>query len=242
MKNPDKFYDQVLSQDIQQTKVRKNKEQVKAFEEKRANERKSGVSPSKQRKIPLEMTQKITKRKCARVLDVVKVKMGEMMISRLGIDMNPEVQAAMRSTAVQRHIQEGIDNKDIKLVDDNRKTMFVDEMHNIGQKGDRADSSPLRQGQNDIDHDQLEGANLQMTEERAEQIQGLVQDEVRKRQLDDIERMIQTQVDEMWAQYDKDKSGALQKNEARTFVEYMMKDMGCEFEESQFEECFKELD
>lgn len=56
MKNPDKFYDRVLSQDIQQTKVRKNKEQVKAHEEKRANERKSGVSPSKQRKIPLEMT------------------------------------------------------------------------------------------------------------------------------------------------------------------------------------------
>jgi len=55
------------------------------------------------------MSQKVTKRKCARVLDVVKVKMGEMMINRMGIDMNPEVQAAMRSTAVQRHIQEGID-------------------------------------------------------------------------------------------------------------------------------------
>lgn len=173
MKNPDKFYDQVLSQDIQQTKVRKNKEQVKAFEEKRAQERKSGVSPSKQRKIPLEMTQKITKRKCARVLDVVKVKMGEMMISRLGIDMNPEVEAVMRSTVVQRHIQEGIESKDIKLVDDQRKTMFADEMHKIGQKGDRADASPERNDQY-IDHDQLEGAQLHMTEERAEQIQGVV--------------------------------------------------------------------
>jgi len=46
----------------------------------------------------------------------------------------------------------------------------------------------------------------------------------------------------LWAQFDKDNSGTLQKNEARTFVQYMMKDMGCEFEESQFEECFKELD
>lgn len=69
-----------------------------------------------------------------------------MMMSQLGIDMHlePEVQAAMRSTAVQRHIQEGIDQKDIKLVDQNRQTMFADEMHNIGQKGERADSSPIR--------------------------------------------------------------------------------------------------
>ena len=92
LKNPNKFYDKVLSQDIQQTKVRKNKEQVKALEEIRAQERKSGVSPSKQRKIPLEMTSKITKRKCARVLDVVKTKMGVMLAGRLGIDMNPEVE------------------------------------------------------------------------------------------------------------------------------------------------------
>eukprot|EP00352_Strombidinopsis_acuminata_P001769 CAMPEP_0176402854 /NCGR_PEP_ID=MMETSP0126-20121128/49618_1 /TAXON_ID=141414 ORGANISM="Strombidinopsis acuminatum, Strain SPMC142" /NCGR_SAMPLE_ID=MMETSP0126 /ASSEMBLY_ACC=CAM_ASM_000229 /LENGTH=57 /DNA_ID=CAMNT_0017780735 /DNA_START=1762 /DNA_END=1935 /DNA_ORIENTATION=+ len=57
-----------------------------------------------------------------------------------------------------------------------------------------------------------------MTEERAEQIQGLVQDQVRKQQLDDIEKLIQAQVDELWVQFDADKSGALQKNEARVFV------------------------
>lgn len=50
------------------------------------------------------MTSKVTKRKCARVLDVVKTKMGAMLVGRMGIDMNPEVEAAMRTSAVQRQI------------------------------------------------------------------------------------------------------------------------------------------
>jgi len=47
--------------------------------------------------------------------------------------------------------------------------MFADEMHKIGQKGDRADNSPARNDQY-IDENHLEGADLHMTEERAEQI------------------------------------------------------------------------
>jgi len=46
----------------------------------------------------------------------------------------------------------------------------------------------------------------------------------------------------LWVQFDTDNSGTLQKNEARVFVQHMMKDMGCDFDENQFEECFKEID
>lgn len=126
-------------------------------------------------------------------------------------------------------------------MDQNRKTMFADEMTKIGHKGENADGSPNRNTEH-IDPDQLEGADLHMTEERADQIQELVQEEVRKRQLDDIDRLIQSQVDELWVQFDTDNSGTLQKNEARVFVQHMMKDMGCDFDENQFEECFKEID
>lgn len=78
------------------------------------------------------------------------------MVSRMGIDMNPEVEAVMRSTIVQKHIQDGIESKDIKLVDKRRQTMFRDEMHKIGKKGENADadSSPERNGQQ-FDHKQL---------------------------------------------------------------------------------------
>lgn len=79
-------------------------------------------------------------------------------------------------------MQEHIDANDIKLVDDQRKTLFRDEMQKIGQKGDRADASPERDGQH-IDAHELEGAQLYMSEEAAQAMQASVQDEVRKRQL-----------------------------------------------------------
>lgn len=181
MKNPEKFYDQVLSQDIQQTKVRKNKEQSKAFEQQRADERKSGISPSRVRKIPLEMTSKVTKRKCARVMDVVKAKFGMMMVNRMGMQMNPEMEAAMRKTAVQKHIQDGIESKDIKLVGNNRQTLFSNEMSQIGRKGDRADESPDRQDGLHIDTNELENAQLYVSEEQIQKIQQEVENQMNQK-------------------------------------------------------------
>ena len=60
----------------------------------------------------------------------------------------------------------------------------------------------------------------------------------------DIDAVIRKCVDDIWAEYDKDNSGMLDKEETKLFVKKTlseMKDSG-EFSEADFEACFKELD
>lgn len=115
----------MLNADINQTKVRKNKEQSQAWEQKKVEARKSGASPGKQKKIPLEMSQKVTKRKNARVMEVVKVKMGLVFVERLGIHAGSKSQVltAMETSPVRQIIDEKMESKEVKIVDHNRKTM-----------------------------------------------------------------------------------------------------------------------
>ena len=62
--------------------------------------------------------------------------------------------------------------------------------------------------------------------------------------MSDIEDVINKIVDEIWANYDKDNSGYLDKQEAKPFVKQTLVDMGenGEFTEDEFEGCFKEFD
>lgn len=54
--------------------------------------------------------------------------------------------------------------------------------------------------------------------------------------------MINAEVDRVWAEYDKDNNGYLQKDEAIVFIKAMMGNVGCEYNQDEFDECFKEMD
>lgn len=111
-------------------------------------------------------------------MDVVKAKFGMMMVNRMGMQMNPEMEAAMRKTEVQKHIQDGIESKDIKLVDNKRQTIFRDEMIQIGKKGDLADESPNGL---QIDTNELENAELYVSEEQIQKIQQEVENQMNQK-------------------------------------------------------------
>ena len=59
-----------------------------------------------------------------------------------------------------------------------------------------------------------------------------------------IDAVIAKCVDDIWAEYDNDNSGALDKEETKKFVKKTLADMsgGEEFSDEDFEACFKEFD
>ena len=61
-----------------------------------------------------------------------------------------------------------------------------------------------------------------------------------------IDAVIKKCVDDIWAEYDVDGSGALDKDETKKFVKKTLCDMegsdGGEFSEDDFDACFKEFD
>ena len=60
----------------------------------------------------------------------------------------------------------------------------------------------------------------------------------------DIDAVIRKCVDDIWAEYDKDGSGSLDKEETKKFVKNTLSEMSDdgEFSEDDFEACFKEFD
>ena len=60
----------------------------------------------------------------------------------------------------------------------------------------------------------------------------------------DIDSVIDGVVEDIWKNYDKDLSGALDKVETKAFVIDTMKQMGesGDISEADFEKCFKEFD
>lgn len=61
---------------------------------------------------------------------------------------------------------------------------------------------------------------------------------------DDVDDVIRKCVDDIWKEYNTDKSGCLSKEQTRKFVMDTLSDMldGNEFTEADFEACFKEFD
>ena len=59
-----------------------------------------------------------------------------------------------------------------------------------------------------------------------------------------IDAVIKKCVDDIWAIYDKDGSGALDKEETKRFVQNTLSEMNDsgEFSEADFDACFKEFD
>ena len=59
----------------------------------------------------------------------------------------------------------------------------------------------------------------------------------------DIDSVIRKCVDDIWAEYDKDNSGALDKDETKEFVKNTLSEMGINGEfETDFDACFAEFD
>ncbi len=60
----------------------------------------------------------------------------------------------------------------------------------------------------------------------------------------DIDAVIRKCVDDIWAEYDKDNSGCLDKEETKAFVKNTLSEMSddSEFSEADFEACFAEFD
>ena len=60
----------------------------------------------------------------------------------------------------------------------------------------------------------------------------------------DIDAVIRKCVDDIWAEYDKDGSGALDKEETKKFVDNTLSEMdgGADVGENDFDVCFREFD
>ena len=60
----------------------------------------------------------------------------------------------------------------------------------------------------------------------------------------EIDQVIAKCVDEIWAKYDVDNSGALDKEETKKFVQDTLSDMqdGAAFSDDDFDKCFQEFD
>ena len=60
----------------------------------------------------------------------------------------------------------------------------------------------------------------------------------------EIDGVIAKCVDEIWAKYDNDDSGALDKDETKRFVQDTLQDMadGAGFSDPDFDQCFTEFD
>lgn len=116
-KNPLKFYDKVMSQDINQYKVRTSK----AFDEKQQKKIEDAVANGKRvpkkKKAPLELYSKVTKRKIGRILFAVQSKLQEMIQGKLLQHMSQdEVAAALQDTAVKQVVQKHVASEGIQLV------------------------------------------------------------------------------------------------------------------------------
>ena len=60
----------------------------------------------------------------------------------------------------------------------------------------------------------------------------------------EIDQVISKCVDEIWGKYDKDNSGALDRDETKLFVQDTLADMadGAGFSDEDFQQCFNEFD
>ena len=155
-KNPLKFYDKVMNQDVLEHKIA-NKTRTEVIE----SPRRTGEMVQVKRKTKgLEMNTRLTKRAVGRILTAIQHKLHSMIVDFTGGEHNPEdvheaLADPLAKAVVQRHIQRG----GMKLVDDSNKTVYKTQMSLIGEKGDRAvNESPG--GDFDDDHVDPEEAHL----------------------------------------------------------------------------------
>lgn len=113
-KNPLKFYDKVMQQDINQFKVRKSKQFDEDQQKKIADAIAEGRRVPKKKKAPLEMTSKVTKRKIGRILIAVQNKLQDMIAAKFVQEMDrDDVAAALNDTKVKKVVQKHVAKENI---------------------------------------------------------------------------------------------------------------------------------
>ena len=118
-RNPLKFYDQVMNQDVLQHKI----EDI----------------GSKQ----VKMTTKVTHRKIGKILQAVQSKLSDLL-QRRNKWPESDILAALQDPVVKNSIQRNVSLKNIELVHSkSQKAVYLSEMKLIGQKGDRAIYEPV---------------------------------------------------------------------------------------------------
>lgn len=110
-----------------------------------------GESPKRYSKkhVPLEMQTKMTKRKAAKIFDIVRVKLGEQLFVKMGNELTPEMREALHKPEVQAMIQQKIGSKDIKFVDSEKQTLYGKQMQRVANDNDSSfnETSPHREGE-----------------------------------------------------------------------------------------------
>jgi len=168
-----KFYDQVMTQDIKQTKVSKDK--VFAGEQQRRKEEDDNYVV---KKAPMVVRQKMCKRKIGRILYAVQSKLAEMLKKKSYDDDDGMIDNALEDPNVREAIYKNMANKKIKLVHkDSNEPIYHRQTSMIGEKGDQAlNESPCDDFEEDIEPHE---AALEVDEKAFEEVDARVQEFIR---------------------------------------------------------------
>ena len=157
-KNPLKFYDKVMNQDVLEHKISK-KTRTEVIE---SPGRHGEMAQVRRKTKGLEMHTRLTKRAVGRILTAIQHKLHSMIVDYTGGEHNPDdVREALADPLAKAVVQRHIQKAGIKMVDNSNKTVYRQQMSLIGEKGDRAaNESPGPNDFDDEDHVDPEEAHL----------------------------------------------------------------------------------
>ena len=142
-KNPVKFIDKVLSQDVLEHKIAKKTRTSVVKQNSSVGE----MPMIKRKSRGMEITSRLTKRAVARIIIAVQNKLHSLLKDLVDAEHDPmDVREALNHPQTKDVVQRLINSQGIKLVEPNSNAVvYRQQMSLIGVKGDRAtDVSPSR--------------------------------------------------------------------------------------------------
>jgi len=133
-KNPLKFYDQVLNQDVTRHAVRENKQMKKDAEEKHKAKEEEKGSPieRKKQKFPVEVASKVTKRPHMKIMDKLRMKIAAKLKEKMGDTMGENIFQALKAKQVEGTVKDMLKQEKIKLLDNETKQpMYRDQIKEV---------------------------------------------------------------------------------------------------------------
>jgi hypothetical protein len=129
-KNPLKFYEQVFTQDITKHTVGKDKDLKKQKDEEHKKKEEEAGSPLKRRKdkIPTTVSSKVTKRPHLKIMMKLQQKIALKLQEKLGAEFGENIMTALKDKSIQEQIQELIKQDKIKIVNEQNKPVYQQEM------------------------------------------------------------------------------------------------------------------
>jgi hypothetical protein len=126
-KNPLKFYEQVFTQDITKHTVGKDKDLKKQKDEEHKKKEEEAGSPLKD-KIPTTVSSKVTKRPHLKIMMKLQQKIALKLQEKLGAEFGENIMTALKDKSIQEQIQELIKQDKIKIVNEQNKPVYQQEM------------------------------------------------------------------------------------------------------------------